>query len=211
MRLDSGMQWSAIVPVKASTSAKSRLETNAAWRTELSRAFLSDALHALVGSSQIQRIIVVTDDTGLQGQLDPSIELNFVASAGLNEDITSGIDLVSHTPVAVITGDLPCLTSPAIDSVLQLAGEHQRSFVSDAQGLGTTMLLSQDPKNCQPMFGFRSHAKHAQAGYHELMSDDLDINALLIRARRDVDTAIDLWDARRIGVGPATSALLDDL
>ena len=47
--------------------------------------------------------------------------------------------------------------------------------------------------------------------YHELMSDDLDINALLIRARRDVDTAIDLWDARRIGVGASTSALLDDL
>ena len=205
------MQWSAIVPVKASTSAKSRLGTNAAWRTELSRAFLGDVLDALVGSSLIQRIIVVTDDTGLKGQLAPSIELKFITSAGLNEDITSGIELVSNTPVAVITGDLPCLTTPAIDSVLWLAEEHQRSFVSDSQGLGTTMLLTHEPKYCQPMFGFRSHAKHAQAGYHELISDDRDTNALLVRARRDVDTAIDLWDARRIGVGANTSALLDDL
>jgi 2-phospho-L-lactate/phosphoenolpyruvate guanylyltransferase len=211
MRLDSGMQWSAIVPVKASTSAKSRLGTNAAWRTELSRAFLGDVLDALVGSSLIQRIIVVTDDTGLKGQLAPSIELKFITSAGLNEDISSGIDLVSNTAVAVITGDLPCLTTPSIDCVLQLAGEHQRSFVSDSQGLGTTMLLTHEPNNCQPMFGFRSHAKHAQAGYHELISDDRDLNALLIRARRDVDTAIDLWDARRLGVGANTSALLDDL
>jgi 2-phospho-L-lactate guanylyltransferase (CobY/MobA/RfbA family) len=29
-----------------------------------------------------------------------------------------------------------------------------------------------------------------------------------LRARRDVDTAIDLWDAQRIGVGPATELTL---
>ncbi len=205
------MQWSAIVPVKASTSAKSRLQTNAAWRSELSRAFLSDTLQALAACAQIERIIVVTDDSELRTLLSPTFELKEISSIGLNEDISLGLKILDHTPVAVITGDLPCLTNEAIDIVLGFASSFERSFVSDSQGIGTTMLLAHNAADCTPLFGGRSHAKHAQAGYQEITSSDNRTNALLARARRDVDTAVDLWDARRLGVGPATSALLDDL
>ncbi len=205
------MQWSAIVPVKASSTAKSRLQTNAAWRAELSRAFLSDALSALTSCPQIGRILVVTDDTFLQGNLDPSVEITVIASEGLNQDINTGLRLLGDSPVAVITGDLPCLTTSSMAVVLDLATQYPRSFVSDSQGLGTTMLLAHNASTCVPMFGVRSHAKHAQAGFMEIASDSGLESGLLARARRDVDTAIDLWDARRIGVGPATSALLDDL
>ena len=205
------MQWSAIVPVKASSTAKSRLQTNAAWRAELSRAFLSDALSALTSCPQIGRILVVTDDTFLQGNLDPSVEITVIASEGLNQDINTGLRLLGDSPVAVITGDLPCLTTSSMAVVLDLATQYPRSFVSDSQGLGTTMLLAHNASTCVPMFGVRAHAKHAQAGFMEIASDSGLESGLLARARRDVDTAIDLWDARRIGVGPATSALLDDL
>lgn len=205
------MQWSAIVPVKASATAKSRLQTNAAWRAEFSRAFLGDALQALVSCPEIDRVLVVTDDAQLHNHLDSSIELMLITSEGLNEDITTGLATLGTQPCVVVTGDLPCLSASAMSAVLELASTQEHSFVSDSQGVGTTMLLSHDASTCTPKFGNRSHAKHAQAGYTEIVSENHELNALLTRARRDVDTAIDLWDARRLGVGAHTSALLDDL
>ncbi len=205
------MQWSAIVPVKASTTAKSRLQTNAAWRAELSRAFLQDALFALMNCDQVTRILIVTDDADLALQLDPSIELTLIESIGLNEDLAIGLKRLGTQPSAIVTGDLPCLTPASVSAALTLAAQYDRSFVSDAQGVGTTMLLNQDASQCTPMFGVRSHAKHAAAGFQEIVSEDPAVNALLTLDRRDVDTAVDLWDARRLGIGAATSALLDDL
>ena len=59
------MQWSAIVPVKGHTEAKSRLEADPKGREALSRAFLADVLAALAGSEPISQVIVVTDDADL--------------------------------------------------------------------------------------------------------------------------------------------------
>jgi 2-phospho-L-lactate guanylyltransferase len=53
-----------------------------------------------------------------------------------------------------------------------------------------------------PAFGRRSRAQHVHDGAAELSLD-------VPRARRDVDTAVDLWDACRLGVGPETARLLD--
>ena len=202
------MQWSAIVPVKGHTEAKSRLASDPNGREALSRAFLNDVLTALQGSEFIDQIIVVTDDHDLVLLGTPRIRVKLLMSHGLNEDIQQGLDLVGHKPAIVLTSDLPCLTAQALDEVLALANDHPLAFVSDAQGLGTTMLLAHDATTCTPRYGVRSHARHAQAGFIEITSSVPSTQAALVRARRDVDTGIDLWDAQRIGVGPATHSLL---
>ena len=86
--------------------------------------------------------------------------------------------------------------------VLACADAYSMSFVSDAAGIGSTMWCSQTVDG-HSFFGERSRAQHRSAGYMELGA--LERSALWARARRDVDTDADLWDALRIGVGPATT------
>jgi 2-phospho-L-lactate guanylyltransferase len=176
----------------------------------LSAAFLSDVLLALTGAPNIGKVLVVTDDAALHTRVDSSVAIHVTSAEGLNADLMKGLQVISSGPVAVIAADLPCLTSEAMTAVLNLAQHLERSFVTDAQGLGTTMLLAHDAGACVPMFGRRSHARHAQAGNVEIQPDSAASAALMSRVRRDVDTALDLWDAIRIGVGPATSAALAD-
>ncbi|MFM8352880.1 MAG: hypothetical protein ACKN9D_17680, partial [Actinomycetales bacterium] len=135
--------------------------------------------------------------------------------AGLNPAIrhaASHIEsLHSNAPIAVIASDLPCLDAATITMVLVQAGHHERAFVTDAQGIGTTMLFRTAGPSLDPAFGGRSRARHRQLGYLELCeSNQIEPKEreFWARARRDVDTAVDLWDAQRIGVGQATAAIL---
>ncbi|MFA7323621.1 MAG: 2-phospho-L-lactate guanylyltransferase [Candidatus Nanopelagicales bacterium] len=201
------MQWSAIVPVKAFATAKSRLDEDPDRRAALSFAFMSDVLAALEASTLISQIIVVSDDSGLSLPATTRVRVHATRALGLNADIQEGLEQVGDAPVVVVAADLPCLTATAMDAVLKLAQALPRAFVTDTQGLGTTMLLDQDARQSTPRFGSRSHAQHIRADYHEIRSDDPATQALLARARRDVDTAIDLWDAERMGVGQATRAV----
>ena len=207
------MEWTAVVPVKSLPDAKSRLLPDAdPTRPELALAFLQDVLSALAGAAGIARVVVVTDDERVQRSVEASSAswLPEAPHIGLNPAAAFGAASLPHdTAVAIIAGDLPCLIPSAVDLVLTLAVAHDRAFVSDAQGIGTTMLLDRTAATCSPAFGERSRARHVQLGYVDL---GLDSNAqtrlLLARARRDVDTQVDLWDARRMGVGAATQAVL---
>jgi 2-phospho-L-lactate guanylyltransferase len=121
----------------------------------------------------------------------------------LNAAIEAGAAALGG-PVLVLTADLPCLTTTGVQAVLDAADACGGSaFVGDAAGTGTTMLAMR--LGDRPAFGPRSRARHAAAGY-----EALDIAGELgARVRRDVDTPVDLWDAARIGVGPATQRVLD--
>ncbi|MDO8731559.1 MAG: 2-phospho-L-lactate guanylyltransferase [Actinomycetota bacterium] len=202
------MLWTALIPVKASPFAKSRLDQDPSTRARLSEAFLTDVLSAVTGSANISGILLVTDDADLHARVDPSVRIHLAEAHGLNPELAEGLRIIGGGPVAVIAADLPCLTVDALTATLRLAHAVDRSFVTDVQGLGTTMLLANDARECVPMFGHRSHARHAQAGNVEIQPDSAADAALMARVRRDVDTALDLWDALRIGVGPATSAAL---
>jgi 2-phospho-L-lactate guanylyltransferase len=207
--LNAAMQWSVIVPVKALANAKTRLDEAADVRADLSRAFLVDVLSALTGAAQVHEVIVVCDSDASDLVAGGRVRLHRMRSLGLNEDLLEGLALVDTGPVAIVAADLPCLTSSTVDAVLTAAATHPRMFLTDAQGLGTTMLLDHTAQASTPTFGPRSHARHVQAGYREIDAGDVSDPFLLVRARRDVDTAVDLWDAQRIGVGPATQSLLD--
>ena len=94
------------------------------------------------------------------------------------------------------------LTADELARALLSAQAHARCFVCDSEGVGTTMLASADPAELGPHFGERSRAAHAASGAVEIEDPALP------RLRRDVDSEVALWDARRLGVGPATAAVL---
>ena len=210
------MKWTAVVPVKALHDAKSRLEgTDGPNRAELALAFAQDAISALLDCPQVWQIIAVVADQESASGLH-SIGVTIVresTGAGLNAAFRQGANL-AQGPVLAMTADLPCVTAESLTTVLTAAGDHEKSMVSDAQGTGTTMLVSTSPHALNPQFGVRSCARHAHDGYLELarlLGDEPRTVELMARNRRDVDTAVDLWEAQRIGVGPHTRLLLDRL
>lgn len=218
--LDEPVAWSAIVPVKGIDRAKSRLLPAAdPARAELVSAFCRDVLTALAGSARIDEVIVVSDDATIW---------DLAASTGARavpEGIALGLNAAAHIGIAIaqpghaigiFAADLPCLTSAAVDVVLERAAHHERSFVCDTAGTGTTMLFATDRQRCAPMFGERSRARHAASGCTELDEGTADAHSAsdhvidaFRRARRDVDTTFDLWDAQRIGLGPATTQAIN--
>jgi 2-phospho-L-lactate/phosphoenolpyruvate guanylyltransferase len=176
-----------LVPLKNPSSAKSRLSTPL--RAELAAAFAADVLAASThGESEVATTVV--PETG----------------RGLNADLTEAHEALGRPRTAVIVGDLPCLTADVLAALVTSASAQSgRCFVPDAAGTGTTILFSPASTPLDPRFGPRSRAAHRQSGAVEL---DLHGVTGAERARRDVDTDVDLWDAMRIGVGPATAEVL---
>lgn len=211
------MPWSVVVPVKALHRGKSRLmPAGDPWREDLAIAFLSDVLAGLQAASRVSETLVVSDDPivrAIAGDAGAR-PIPEPAAPGINPAATEGIRRAgTGLHVAVIVGDLPCLDAAAVDVVLAQAREFPRSFVCDAIGTGTTMLMALDRADCMPQFGGRSRARHAAGGNIELgqgaqQSGWREDAEAFRRARRDVDTVVDLWDAVRIGVGPATRSTL---
>jgi 2-phospho-L-lactate guanylyltransferase len=216
MGLDAIVEWIAVVPVKASRDAKTRLADHPE-RSALARAMAQDAVTALLDAERIADVVVVADgvvDTAWARTVIPG------PGSGLNAAIGVGAQWAANTRssafgLVVVTADLPCLTADAVDHILALREEAAVRIVGDAAGTGTTMLLVRDgrtvPKIVTPKFGPHSCAAHVEAGAVNLTTEggiDANDQAALLRARRDVDTDVDLWDAIRIGVGPATRAAL---
>jgi 2-phospho-L-lactate guanylyltransferase len=126
--------------------------------------------------------------------------------AGLNPALQHGA-LCAHglwpgTGVALVSADLPALRPQELRRALDEGATHPRAFVCDTAGTGTTLVTAAPGVAVVSAFGRRSRARHRAAGLVEI--DLLD----LATVRRDVDTEVDLADAVRLGVGPATRAVL---
>lgn len=124
--------------------------------------------------------------------------------AGLNAAILAGASDASG-PVAALLADVPCATPEAIALVLA-ACAHGPAIVSDAEGIGTTLLGAPSAADLRPRFGPRSRAAHVAAGARDIADP---APGALSGLRRDVDSEVDLWDARRIGLGLFTQAVVD--
>ncbi len=202
MRLVSS--WAALVPIKATNQAKSRLiHHTAEGRRDLAQAFAADVICALASCEDVMRIIIIGGlDTTL---IDVGIDVEIFPDdgRGLNSAIQTTAQSMPDLPTFVIVGDLPAVTTDQINTALASAQAHERSIISDGAGTGTTTLLAQSPTSLNPQFGIRSRAAHVSSGAVDLM------DILAPGLRRDVDTQVDLWDARRLGVGAHTRAALD--
>lgn len=191
------VSWSAVVPVRSWGEGKTRLGT----RT-LIRAFTEDVVDALRHAPDINDVIVTSGDPqvgawaqqqGVSFHVDDVHELNAA--------------LLSASPqgnVAYFLADVPCLR--AVDVMQLLAHSDRPSFVSDTAGTGSTCAFFPAGTVRTPAFGPRSRAAHRALGLHELTEADLG-QETASRVRRDVDTPVDLWDARRIGVGVHTHTM----
>ena len=205
--------WWAVVPVKDARVGKSRLAGVLAddARADLVREMAAATVGALLGSSRVAGVVLVTPDVPLARRLagpdvvvvgDPGPPPGDAAPgphAGLDAAVLAGarhaLAVAPGAPVVVVLGDLPSLTPTDVDAVLADAARWPRAHVADAAGTGTTVLTATWPWSVRPSFGPGSSARHAAAG-HVL----LDVPPTS-GARHDVDVAADLDPSWRAGAG----------
>jgi len=197
------MAWQVIVPVKSLTNAKTRLVARSgSQREDLALAFALDAIGAALNCASVETVIVTTGDPLVQDALRSlGVTFHEESGEGLNASIVEAAAALPAGNVAALVADLPCLDSRDLELAFTRAETLDRSFVCDAAGIGTTLLMATSGHALLPRFGARSRAAHANSGA-------IEITDPLQRLRRDVDTAVDFWDAQRLGVGPATQSAL---
>ena len=142
---------------------------------------------------QVGLPVQVHPDTGQDG-INPAVE------AGAAALRAAGCQLVLAS-----VADLPALRTESVRRVLAASRRHSRSFVPDASGMGTTMLISHST-SLQAAFQGSSAAAHRRSGAVPL--DETELGGPVPDARCDVDTLADLTAAAELGLGPATTALV---
>jgi 2-phospho-L-lactate guanylyltransferase len=199
--------WGVVVPVKRLDRAKTRLGAyGSALRAELALAFAADVVAAALRCPPVRRVLVVTDDdaaaavlTGLGALVTPDLP-----DAGLNPALEHGAALLrAQLPgcgVATVSSDLPCLRPDDLASALLAVHAGGRAFVTDADRQGTTLLAAGPGADLLPAYGDRSRLRHLASGATELPGTPA--------LRRDVDTPQDLQQARALGLGPRTAAVV---
>ena len=200
--------WTAVIPVKRLSAAKSRLRGAVpdARHAELALAMVLDTATALLAAEPVGRLLVVTDDpvaaaavTALGARVVPDRP-----GADLNAAMRFGADEAAGLTAyrLVLAGDLPALRPGQLAEAL--GGAERRSFVADAAGTGTVLLATPPGRPLDPHFGLGSAAAHARSGAMPLSGDWPGL-------RQDVDTPADLAIVLSLGAGPHTCALLRDL
>lgn len=209
--------WSLVIPVKRLSAAKSRLAPlPTSRRAELALAFVQDCVTAALAAPEVARVVVVTADADAGERLaragariawEPSSAAGEVAADGTQTRLNAAISFGARQSrldrpdlrVGALTGDLPSLRHRDLSAVLNLAAAiNGRSFVADAVGSGTTLLLGPDRGPLDPRFGSDSRGRHARSGAAELFGAGRTV-------RQDVDTLADLEAALRLGVGAHTA------
>jgi 2-phospho-L-lactate guanylyltransferase len=194
-------RWTVVVPVKAAPVAKSRLAVPEGLRAAYARAFAADTVAAAVGCTSVRRVVVVSDDSQLGAALVTLGAELLVRALPLNAAISAAAD-AEHGPVAALPADLPALVPTELAAALAAAAAHPRAVVPDRRGTGTVLLTARSGPELGPAFGPDSFRSHRSGGAVPL--EDIG----WARLRCDVDTAEDLAEAARLGVGPATARLL---
>ena len=201
----------AVVALKPSEYAKSRLEVPVPLRRRLAESMALDTLRALAAA--VERVVVVSGQPALASRLTragiPAHVLAEPGEPGMNAALAYGADRLradGFATVVACVGDLPALRTTSVARVLQASRSMPRAFLADASGVGTTMLVAHDSP-LLPGFSGRSAARHRQGGAVPLTEEQL--GEPLADARRDVDTEVDLATAIGLGVGPHTGALVD--
>jgi 2-phospho-L-lactate/phosphoenolpyruvate guanylyltransferase len=201
----------AVIALKPAEHAKSRLGVPDPLRRRLAWTMALDTLSAL--SRALSQVLVVSDQSALESRLRRAgLAVEVISESGhvgMNPALSHGARTLRAQGFATImacVGDLPSLRPDSVLRVLDASTAHPRSFVADASGVGTTMLVAHEVE-LAPHFQGRSAAAHHASGALNLSADDL--GSPLADARRDVDTEADLLVAIGLGVGPATSALVD--
>jgi 2-phospho-L-lactate/phosphoenolpyruvate guanylyltransferase len=204
--------YGIVIPVKPPAFAKSRLVgLGDDARRDLVVAFAADTVTGALSSELVDLVLVVTDDVPLAHGL---AELGAgVIPDGTTDDLNGSLrqgaaELHRRRPdlrLGAVCADLPALRPVELTRALAAAADVGQSFVADADGAGTTMLVAVTPEDFMPQFGTGSRADHVANGATEI--DLANIPTL----RRDVDTPADLVAAIGLGVGSRTALVTTGL
>ncbi len=202
--------WGVVLPVKRLSAAKSRLSTRPSeQRRALALAFALDVVTACRATAHVGALVVVSGDDAVRDgatRLGADV-VGDPEQGGLLAALLAGAAALRASrpdlALALLAADLPALRPLELGIALDSAAAHGRAFVSDVAGTGSTLLTATAGVSPDPRFGPRSRAAHAASGAVELT------DARLVRLRCDVDTEVDLWHARMLGVGPHTAATLE--
>ena len=184
------MRWQIVIPQKPLAQAKSRLTNGPV----LAEAMLRDVVTACRGLDV--GLALLGGDPRLTSLEVPQLS---DAGGGLSAAVRAVVPELTG-PVAVLMGDLPCLSAAQLEQVLRGAEEVEFGVVADASGTGTTMLTALAGRNLETSYGAGSFARHRALGALDLLAGGPPAPGL----QRDVDTIADLEQAVRLGVGSAT-------
>lgn len=197
--------WTAIVPVKSTSSGKSRIDLPPQDRGQVAAAMAIDTVTAVAGSA-VGDVLVAIDDPADAAWFAalPRVCTLRVRARGLNAAIDEAAATVAG-PVVCLPGDLPWLTSAAVDDVLIALAEalhdFPRAVVADESGSGTTFLAARSAAELRPAYGEGSFARHGDAA-----TTVVDLPASH-PARRDVDTLAELLTVTTGRTGEVVAAL----
>lgn len=207
-----GVHWCLVVPVKRLVAAKTRLgppyETR---RRELALAFALDTTAAALAAPSVCAVLVVTNEPAAARALAAAGAdvVGDEPDAGLNPALAHGAEVAAAAHpgcrIGALSADLPGLRSVELTRALGRGAAHERSFLRDARGTGTTLVLARTLPDFRPVFGPDSARRHVATGCTELTGGGVG------SVRHDVDTAADLVLAVQAGVGPATADVLERL
>ena len=148
------------MPVKALAIAKSRFaERPTSQRRPLALAFALDTIEAALGAADVEVLLVVASDPQVRESLSSFdvVVIDEPVVPGLNVAVRHGAKLLArHQPAAgvvALCADLPALKSAELSAVLLQAGDHDRSFLADAAGSGTTLLSARPGIDLDPQPG----------------------------------------------------------
>lgn len=187
------MPWTVVIPVRA--PGKTRLGRGA----EFARAIALDTIEAAIAGGP--EVVVVTADAALAtaaASLGARVALE-AAPTGLADAIALG--LPGDGARAVLLGDLPALLPADLAGALAVAQTHERAFVPDADGTGSTLVTARAGAPFVHAFGPGSAHAHRDLGLVELA---LPAGSSL---RRDVDLDEHLQLVRE-QLGPRTRIAL---
>lgn len=202
------VDWTIVVPVRGTSSSKSRLAVEGVPSSELAIAFGLDVIEACSGARLVTRTVVSTASPYLAAA---AAELGAVSmmdhiAADLNSSISATVRRVRAVDpsanIGVLVGDVATMTSDDLDNALEAAAVHPRALVADRQGVGTVLLTARAGLSHHPRFGGVSRVSHRAWGYREV---EIDPHS---RLRHDVDTQLDLAEARARGLGERSTRLL---
>ena len=199
-------RFAAIVPIRSWATGKSRLNLDDAERTALGRAFALDVLDVLDESPDVDLVVVVTADDDVRSSVRGA-EMLHDSGHSLDDAVAQGCEHVvasGRSRVVVVPSDLPCLTTAALSDVLAMSTDHEHAYGPDAEGEGTTLVVSQDASSLVTSYGPGSAAAHRTSGLVPLLDAPPE-------ARRDVDTLAHLREAETLGVGAHTAAVIAEL
>ena len=199
-------RYAVLVPVKRPAFAKSRLAPlGDEARRALVVAFALDTVAAALECAAVSGVLAVTDDHLLAaGLADVGA---FVIPDAVTDDLNGSLRQAAleaqrrwpDSAVAALCADLPALRPVELERALRSAPTDRMSFVTDADGAGTTTVLAPSSDLFDPRFGPESRKAHLEAGAAEIDPDDVPT------LRHDVDTPADLAAALVLGVGGRTA------